>query len=632
MLGEQNDISKVGLEREFAVALVCMPFYLAMRPAIQIGLLHSIVEKAGFHVDSYHLNLHLAAKISPEVYDALCSHRGHLTGEWLFSVAAFGEDACSSDESFFEAFPGEIEWLKKIGKDVPFISELRHNVIPQYIEECLSLVDWGRYQVVGFSSTFQQNAACLAMARRIKDAYPTIKIIFGGANLEDEMGLELVRAFPFVDYAVVGEGDITFPKLLARLANEESPNNLQGVVTNTENGVAFLGQSEPIHNLDMLPTPNYEEYFERAHKLGLRNEAGYTWAIPFESSRGCWWGQKHHCTFCGLNGLGMGFRAKSSPRVINELSELARKHRINFFEATDNILDVKYIKELFSEIYEKKTDYTFFYEVKSNLTREQISMLHRGGVRWVQPGIESLSTHVLRLMRKGCTMLQNVLTLKWCRYYRIRVSWNLLWGFPGETKEDYSRELDALKLLSHLEPPGGCSRIWVERFSPYFSKRDEFPVEDLRPESSYSYVYPSHVALDKIAYFFDYTMGETLPEDEHLSTKEWVKIWRKRWSSDSPDSLNYRRTSDCLFIDDNRGSERRGSHVFYGPLALIYEFCSGAIRTVPQVSAHLENSPEQYSYPENQIQEALEEFCRLGLMLNEDGKFLSLAIPTNPNW
>lgn len=632
MHAEGNGHNHTPRPDDLRVALVCMPFYLAMHPSIQIGLLHSVVAAAGFKVDSHHLNLHLAAKLSAEVYEDLCAHRGHLTGEWLFSVAAFGEREGDDDEAYFSAFPQEVEWAKKIGKDTAYLSALRRDVLPRYIEECVTLVDWSSYQVIGFSSTFQQNAACLALARRIKARHPSALIVFGGANMEDEMGVELVRAFPFIDYAVVGEGDVTFPRLLRRLADGEPTDDLPGIVSRTDGGVRFREPSPPTRDLDALPTPYYDEYFERADSLGLTADPQFSWALPFESSRGCWWGQKHHCTFCGLNGLGMAFRAKSPQRVVGEITELSRKHRITFFQATDNILDLKYVKDFFSEISKSRTDYTFFYEVKANLTREQIAMLYRGGVRWVQPGIESLSTHVLKLMRKGCTMLQNLLALKWFRYYRIRVSWNLLWGFPGETEDDFSQELATLKLITHLEPPTSCTRIWVERFSPYFSERGKFPVRDLRPEASYSHVYPSHVALDKIAYFFDYEMGDTLPEEVHAQTREWVRHWRKRWTSGTPDSLTYRRTLDSLYVDDNRGDSRRGSYAFYGPLASIYEACSDAIMTPAQLAAHLETLPDGGSYPEEQIKEALEEFCKLGLMVKEDGKYLSLALPANPNW
>lgn len=612
----------------FRVALVCMPFATARRPSIQIGLMTAVARQAGFTSDSYHLNLDLAARLEPDLYEELCNHRGRMTGEWLFSVAAFGKDAHSNDEAYFKAFAEDFMWAKKAGIDTACFSDLRHKILPRYIEDCLSMVDWGSYDVIGFSSTFQQNVACLALARRIKERYPAVKIVFGGANLEDEMGPEYVRAFPFIDYAVVGEGDSVFPALLRCLSSHEQPENLPGLVSHTSENVALHGQASPVRNLDALPTPNYDEYFERVSRLGLSHSC----MIPFESSRGCWWGQKHHCTFCGLNGFGMTYRAKSPKRVFAELSELARKHHISFFEATDNILDMKYVKDFFTTIAEAKTDFLFFYEIKANLSYEQIRTLYRGGVRWIQPGIESMSSHVLRLMRKGCMMLQNVRLLKWCRYYKMRVGWNLIWGFPGEMEEDYRQELEALKLITHLEPPRDTTRIWLERFSPYFADRELFPIHDLQAEASYSYVYPAHVALDKAAYFFDYQMENTVADDVHSATREWVREWQRRWTSNEPDTLVFRRTPDALFIDDNRGPQRRGTYAFDGPMALIYEYCNETMRTVPQVVEWLQMVEEGKLFPNDEVQKALDAFCQAGLMLSEDGKYLSLALPLNPNW
>jgi ribosomal peptide maturation radical SAM protein 1 len=484
--------------------------------------------------------------------------------------------------------------------------------------------------VVGFTSTFQQNVASLALARRLKERYPALTVVFGGANMEDEMGPEYVRAFPFLDYAVVGEGDVVFPALLRRLAAGEDPAGLPGLVARRGGAVVGGGQAAPVRDLDRLPTPDYDEYFDRLGRLDLHRHPHYSAMLPFESSRGCWWGEKHHCTFCGLNGLGMAYRAKTPGRVLTELSELARRYRVSFFEATDNILDQKYVQALFGPIREAKADYQFFYEIKANLRREQLRELHRGGVRVVQPGIESLSTHVLRLMRKGCTMLQNVRLLKWCRYYKIRVGWNLIWGFPGETEEDYRRAFGVLRLLTHLEPPGGCGRIWLERFSPYFTCREEFAVRDVRPEGSYAHVYPPHVALAKVAYFFDYAMGGTLPPDAHEATRELTEDWKRRWHSDRPDTLRFRRTLDALFVDDNRAHLEPGSHAFYGPVAQAYEFCTDTMRTAAQVREHLAAGGQPF--PEEEVRATLEMFCQRGLMVGEGGEYLGLALPVNPNW
>jgi ribosomal peptide maturation radical SAM protein 1 len=616
---------------DFHVALINMPFAMADRPSIQIGLLAAIARNAGFVVDPYHLNLELAARI-PDAYDGLCSHRGRMTGEWLFSIAAFDDQVQLDDQQYYRAFPEELGWAAKGGKDAAYLSMLRHELLPRFIEECLAMANWGQYQVIGFTSTFQQNTASLALARRIRNAYPQVRIVFGGANMEGQMGQEYAHAFPFLDHVVIGEGDTVFPQLLRRLAFGEPIGDLQGLTHHNGSGICCTGQAPPFHDLDLLPTPSYDEYFERHERLGLALRKGFVFAIPFESSRGCWWGEKHHCTFCGLNGLGMGYRVKKPDRVLAELSELADKHGVTMFQATDNIVDLKYITRFFAKIEETRSDYEFFYETKSNLTQEQIRTMRRGGIRWLQPGIESFSTHVLQLMQKGCTMLQNLRTLKWCRYYRIRVGWNLLWGFPGEREEDYSQECELLKLIGHLEPPNACGRIWIERFSPVYYDSERFPARAVTPEASYAYVYPNYVDLEKAAYFFNGELEGTLPESIHEPTLQLVEKWKAQWSSSTPQALLYRRTMDAILIDDNRETGMRGTHIFHGPLANLYDFCGVTMRTVEQGAEYLSACQGGREFACEEVKWALDEFCRRGFMVSEDNRYFSLALPANPNW
>jgi len=617
----------------FPIALVCMPFASAKIASIQIGLLTAIAQREGFETGNYYFNLDLAAQLGPECYEKLCEHRGHLTGEWLFAKAAFGGDAPQRGEQFLASFPGEVAWVKKIGKDGEYLIDLRERILPQFLDKCLNETDWSRYGAVGFSSTFQQNVACLGLARRIKEGFPEVKIIFGGSNMESEMGPEYGRAFPFVDYVVSGEADVIFPALLKTLASRRPAGTLQGVSSREPESAGYNGSEvSPFTDLDSSPVPNYEPYFARAEELGLLPHYKNDWALPVESSRGCWWGKKHHCTFCGLNGGGMTFRAKTPERFMSELSALASRHRISSFEAVDNILDLKYLPAVFSKIEENKTDYRFFYEVKANLTRAQIRSLYKGGVRSIQPGIESMSSNILKLMRKGCTMLQNVRCLKWCFYYNIKVGWNLLCGFPGETSQDYEQQAEVLKCIQHLEPPTGCSRIWLERFSPYYHDRESFPISNVRPQASYGNVYPEHVNLDKIAYFFDYEMSGTLSEREIEPLQKLVGAWQKAWGSEeSRQSLFYRRTGDGILLDYKFASGEQGTYSFSRTLAHIYEFCGETMHTPRQVAEQLTSAGEG-NFGEEEVREALDEFCGARLMLSEDDKYLSLAIPANPNW
>jgi len=611
-----------------------MPFCAADRPSIQLGLLASAVRGAGHVVETFHLNLDLAARLGPGDYDWLCQHRGHMTGEWLFGVAAFGAGVAGSDEAYFAAFPEEVARAERGGKGAEYLSWLRHELLPEYVEECVGAVQWGGFDLVGFTSTFQQNVASLALARRIKERWPGVRVVFGGANMEDEMGPEHARVFSVVDHVVVGEGETVFCRLLDSVAAGRSLVGLPGVLSRVDGVVLGGGQAPPNADLDALPVPDYDEYFSRAAALELRMPAGVGRVLPLESSRGCWWGAKHHCTFCGLNGLGMAYRSKSAGRVLAELAELSRRHRVTFFAATDNIVDMRHVESLFGAVARERTDYQFFYEVKANLTPGQLRTLHAGGVRWVQPGIESMSSHVLGLMSKGSTMLQNLRLLKWARYHRMRVSWNLIYGFPGETEDDYKDELRVLQLISHLEPPHDCTRIWLERFSPYFTDRERYPVRQVRAEGSYRFAYPEElgVDLDKIAYFFDYEMGQTLPDSAHAATRAWVREWQQRYSSAGPDTLTYRRTGDAVLVDDNRGPEHRGSHAFYGPMAQAYEFCTETMRTPASLAAHLAGTDPTAGYTEHDARDALEEFCGRGLMVAENNHYLALALPTNPHW
>src|SRR3954451_17228322 len=117
----------------------------------------------------------------------------------------------------------------------------------------------------------------------------------------------------------------------------------------------------------------------------------------------------------------MAFRGKSPNYVLEELGRAAKRYGIRRFSAVDNILEMSYLKTFLPKLIEEGAGYDLFYEIKANLTPEQIKLLSEAGVRSVQPGIESLNSHVLDLMSKGITGIRNVNTLRWMRYYGIFV-------------------------------------------------------------------------------------------------------------------------------------------------------------------------------------------------------------------
>jgi ribosomal peptide maturation radical SAM protein 1 len=609
--------------RPLRVALVNMPFSSTRFPSIQIGLLQSILAQHGIPATAHYLNLEFAARIGWKRYETLSNSTLYFVGDWIFSRAAFRQHA--PDGKGFMARYGRT--LSK--KGAAFLWEQYEHGAPAFLEECLLSVPWHHYDVVAFSSVFVQNCAALALARMLKERYPQLITVFGGANFEDEMGLEYVRTLPWVDYGVLGEADETFPALLKRLAVGEAIVSMPGIAHRTKDRVDFGGPPPLVRELDQLPIPNYDDFFSAAARLHMPSAMSPDRIqLPFESARGCWWGQKHHCTFCGLNALGMGYRSKSAPRTLFEIEELVSRYRSRYLGAVDNILDQQHIEGVFGVLAAQERDYRFFYEVKANLNRDQIRLLAQGGMRRIQPGIESLSSHLLQLMRKGISAIKNVRLLKWAAYYHVSVSWNVLLGFPGESVNDYTSQVELLKLIPHLPPPSGAYRISLERFSPNYTQAAEMGFENVRPLEAYSYIYPREINTGRIAYFFEYDAQGTLPDSAYASLRNEIISWQKRWGPGIKPYLTYSVEGGCLKIFDGRLPRNYQVHTFDAAGARVYEFCSTTDRGVSSVLAHLrEKHP---TADRGYTQSLLKDFSARGLMLEEEGHFLSLAIPRDP--
>ncbi len=617
---------EVTTERRSAwpIVLVSMPFMDPYRPSIQLGLLKAVTTRYGFPVRTYHAYLDFAAQIGVDYYRLLCQHRGTLIGDWLFSLEAFGDAAPDPDARMLDELADSLSYLGSSPEEArKRLLRIRSTDVPVYLDALVDGFSWKDVKVAGFSSTFQQNTASFALARRLKQRYPGIITVFGGANFDGEMGSELVRTVDCIDAAVIGEGDRAFPRLLDALTADGSLDDVPGIARRQGEQVTVTAPMSAADELDDLPAPDYGEYFERAEDLGLLPRVGLrnVW-LPMETGRGCWWGAKHTCTFCGLNGTTMRFRSKSPQRVLNELAEQARKYRSFRFEAVDNILDMAYFATLFPVLAANETGYEIFYEVKANLSREQLKLMAQAGVTHIQPGIESLSSNVLRLMRKGVRAIQNVNLLRWAQYYGINVEWNLLWGFPGETEQDYADQAAVIPYLRHLPPPVNSARIWLERFSPMFTERDLFRFLHRSPERSYRYVYPDRVDLERVAYFFDYELDGGLPDSAYAGVRRAAEHWSRAWRDDGPPALKYWSAPHFVQIYDERERGQEGSYTLEDTLADLYLACINRPTTAAAVRRSLD-----LHLPAEGIQEVFEEFQRLGLMFLDEQFVLSLAVP-----
>jgi ribosomal peptide maturation radical SAM protein 1 len=616
-----------------AVSIVSMPFKDLRHPPIQLGILQRCLERAGMAVRSHSLELafmdHLHAKTVAVVggepltighYQRVATQefQFHL-GDWIFKVPPYAESS-SDDEEYLAHVRG------KGVSDEAITTALRmRSLVPEFLEAAADELLAGTPRVVGFSTVFQQNIASLVLAKILKARDPSLMIVFGGGNCDGPMGQAIHECFPWVDVVIRGEGERVLVEVLRDVLAGQQIRPQAGLCFRVDGQpVAVPQKSEPQVPMDEVPTPTYDDYFERLARTPLRPQLWPEVAILFESSRGCWWGAKSHCTFCGLNGSLMAFRAKPASRVAEEILSLAARYRVLDFVAVDDIIDLRHIRELFPLLCASGADLTLFYETKANLTKDQLRAFSAAGVNAIQPGIESLSTQILRLMRKGVTGLQNLRLLKWCAEIGITPAWNLLYGFPGEPPEEYERMCDLVPSLVHLEPPMFMP-IELERFSPYFDRPTEFGIEILGPLPHYRFLYSvAAEALSNLAYDFEFIYADGRdPQTYTKSLAEAIERWREL-KERAIGSLSYRRGPGFILIQDRRPGLETADYRLDGIEAKIYLACDAGVTAAEicrQFVAEGDNSMDVV-----EIEDYLQELVEARLMYREGKSFLSLAV------
>ncbi|MFF1706748.1 RiPP maturation radical SAM C-methyltransferase [Streptomyces sp. NPDC058252] len=512
------------------VLLVNMPWSPIDLPSLALGILKSSVDERvpGATCEVLHANLEFTdwitsrTEFSAEDYEYYALSSYFLgCGDWVFSSALY-DDPGWKDAEFTRVMTG------KLRKSRMRMTRHLHERVPEFVADMARRIVEAEPDVVGFTSTFQQNTAALAAARQVKKLAPHIRTVMGGANCDAEQGAAVHRNFPFVDYVVRGEGEQAFPQLLATLQRDDPDlTTVAGLCHRGADGTHLANPmpTGPLPPAAILP-PDYTGYFER-----LATSVARHWVEPklvVEGARGCWWGEKHHCTFCGLNGSFMEFRSKSPDVFYEEIMDLARRHRVLDMYVVDNILDMGYLKTVLPRIIDSGHDLRMHIEIKANMRRPQLQVLADAGLIYVQPGIESLNSRVLDLMDKGVSGCQNVRMLRDAAETGLSVSWNYLHGFPGETAEDYEPVIHQLPALEHLNPPVDLSaRIAIERFSPYF-KRPELGFTGLRPEEHYRFTYdlPENELYD-LAYVFE-APERGIEEDTVNKLNDAIAAWKKR--------------------------------------------------------------------------------------------------------
>lgn len=512
------------------ILFIVPPFVTVKTPILGPHILQSISQKLGYQAHVLHLNLLLASIIGIDLHERVSYGQPFwMLGERLFARSAYGlpplgksPELCldpagsvfgNHQEYRVEEF--EYKYLNPSDFDLDVFFQAEE-VCHSFVEEVTRTIASLHYKMIGCSSNWEQNSCSVALLNGIKKSCPETITLIGGSNCEGEMAEGIASLSDSIDYIFSGEGEIVFTDFLKQYSTGILP----------PERILF---GTPLKELDTLPLPDYESYVVQRDAF-LLNDSSEKWTVGYETSRGCWWGK---CYFCGLNGCDREkFRQKTVKKTLADLEEIHHFYPDKSVIMADKVMPVSYRKELLPTLCEKKDSLpSITYEQRSNLSLKDIIHLGNANVITIKPGIEALSSGLLKLMNKGISVRQNILLLRNAASLGIYVDWNMLWGFPGDKASYYEETLEILPLIHHFCPPAVFRHICIDRFSPYFEKAQKFEINNLRPWAVYNMAYPEWAKIPKLAYRFigDYP-GEAHDNIQLIKAiSEELTLWKKKW-------------------------------------------------------------------------------------------------------
>jgi ribosomal peptide maturation radical SAM protein 1 len=591
-------VSLKGLFPPGDVLLLAPPLADIPIPFIGLHQLEAVCNQEGLKTKVLYLNFIYSTLMGYKLHNQIALDHTLLLNDRLFSSIAFGyssieglveqalnkswvPDHCWKLEGRNgpETIPPPVisyrEWVKEI--DWVKLEKKITDWTLQVAEQVASL----GYSIVGASTTFGGLVSAVALLKAVKQLNPTITTVLGGALCDGEMAEGVASLDACIDYIFSGEGEITFPLLVKSILAGTPPQD-----------TIIYGQK--VSHLDTIPPPNFSHYFLQKQQYFRRQGAVHSTGkssqvISYETSRGCWVGK---CTFCGLNGRKNHYRYKTPKKVIQELKELRERHLVDIIYMSDCIMPPQYFKTLLPKIAHELPGLTIKYEMKPNLTLEEISCLKSAGVTEIQPGIESLSPALLRQMRKPFTVRGNLETLRYARSVGIDLKWVLLFGFPRDDNDEYEEMLHTISLIRHLQPPFWMSPLKVCRFSKYQTVPGEFGITDLRPSNIHQDMFPSEADQNKLAFYFTGEFEAQSRQNPKFINSLWHEYlsWQESWSSYETLKLEFLRPQLHLtqsnkgqfILEDTRGRPGQQKRLEIPPEYASLLLVSQPLKDVPE--------------------------------------------------
>jgi anaerobic magnesium-protoporphyrin IX monomethyl ester cyclase len=296
--------------------------------------------------------------------------------------------------------------------------------------------------VVGFSvKTATANEAGRVLSLLSK-RFAEIVFVAGGPHITLSAD-SFMAAYPECDYAIMGEGEVSFERLVAAILNNTSPASIEGVVHRDRNKIV-INPWKPPEDLDALPKPDLDVI------------AGFSWSqfrYPIITSRGCPFG----CIYCCVNKLtgSKKWRARSASNVVDELEQVMRTKGITHFEIWDDnfTLDIVRAKSICREIIRRGLNLSWYCHngIRADrIDRELAVLMKNAGCTSIAFGIESGNPAIFDSIKKGEPLSVMVDAVQLVKDVGMNAVGYFIIGLPGDTLESFIKTVRFQRSL-HLD-------------------------------------------------------------------------------------------------------------------------------------------------------------------------------------
>jgi radical SAM superfamily enzyme YgiQ (UPF0313 family) len=253
------------------------------------------------------------------------------------------------------------------------------------------------------------------------------------------------------DFILLGEAEVTLLKLVNAIQkNETDFFNIEGLAFLNNDTIVKTVKRSVMKDLDQLPFPAWDIIDIEPYRQSWMKHAGY-FSMNIATTRGC----PFKCNWCAKPIYGNRYNTRSPQNVVNELIMLKAKFQFDHIWFCDDIFGLKpgWIKEFADLIEKEKLSFKFKMQGRVDLLLKEnnIKDLSRAGCDNIWMGAESGSQKILDAMDKGTTVQQIFEATRLLKKNKIKPSFFIQFGYPGETYEDIKKTIAMINKLLPYE-------------------------------------------------------------------------------------------------------------------------------------------------------------------------------------